>query len=73
MKSFKITLKQFQSYKKLKSNNKLEFDLGFNDAWNVANYNLTREQYNTLLNLDRRFNFHDRTIKEINEIISEWA
>jgi hypothetical protein len=70
---FKITLKQFNNYKKLKTNNSLQLDLSDNDLWNIAHYELTKDQYNTLLRLDRMFNFHDRTIKEINEIILDWA
>lgn len=66
---FKITLKQFNNYKRIKANNFLDFDLDNTDNSNLV----TNEQYRILLRLDRMFNFHDRTIKEINDIILEWA
>lgn len=67
----KLDRKKYNGYQKIKSSNTLDFDLSYNDAWNIANYNITRDEYDYLLRLDRKFNFHDRTIKEIQNIIDE--
>lgn len=70
---FKITLKQFNNYQKLKKDKSMGFPIEEDNAFLKDKYDLNYNQVRTLLRLDKMFNFHDRTIKEINEIILEWA
>lgn len=72
-KPFKITLKQFNNYQNLKKDNSMGFPIDDDDVFLKDKYGLTYGQLKTLLRLDKMFSFHDRTIKEINEIIADWA
>lgn len=68
----KITKSLINSYKKVKSNNSLNFYLSDNDDWNKSFLKITKKEYNTLLRLDRLTGGLDNfSLNQLNEFLKE--
>lgn len=68
----KVTKKILDNYKKLKKSNSLSFGISFNDNWNIANFGITREQYNLLVKTERYCGgFENWKLDQINQFLNE--